>query len=325
MTAWRLTLFSWLKLVRLRLTGAPLLIVERPGGIGDLLCVLPAAAALRAQHPGARLVLFTARAFIPLVELSGVADCVVASETRGLARLRSWLHPHLDSCPLLPDEQTPPQPRARIPLTEEFARALGVRVERQKPVRLTPSIKDIAAVKVMLARQGITSQPFIVAHSGPTWAVKQWPLESWASLTSRFQQEQGMRIIQTGTSIHAGSQGVPVPRIEGAIDWTGSLTLPETLALLTLARLFVGVDSGLLHLAGSTDTPAIGLFGPTDPECILPPRAHVRGVKAALACIGCHHHPSGPQHWRTGCPHSVRCMSELSVETVYQQSLALLA
>ncbi|MDB6118644.1 MAG: hypothetical protein JWO08_2425 [Verrucomicrobiaceae bacterium] len=326
MTTWLSNLHSWLKLVRLRLARAPLLIVERHGGIGDLLCALPAAAALKQRHPGARLLLLTARAFVPLAELSGIADCMVPSETRGLSRLRRWLHPILDVYPLLPDEQTPPKPRTQIHLIDEFARLLGVQDEALLYRSLTPSSRDIATVKSWLAQDGILGRSLVVVHTGPTWPVKQWPLEHWAALTSWFQKEQGMTVIQTGAEVHAGSHGVQAPRITGVLDWIGRLTVTETLALIAQARLFVGVDSGLLHLACAAGTPAVGLFGPTSPECILAPVPRAKGVKVeALDCIGCHHHPAGPQHWRTGCPRDIRCMRDLSVDTVYQQSLALLA
>ncbi len=325
MTTWLSNLLSWLKLARLRLAGAPILIVERPGGIGDLLCLLPAAAALKARHPGSKLLLLTAKAFVPLAELSGIADCVIAAETRGLFWLRQWLRPVVDIYPLLPDEQTPAKPRSRIHLIDEFARLLGVQNEAPPHRSLTPSGRDIATVKSLLGQHGIVSRSLVVVHTGPTWPVKQWPIEYWAALAGRLQKEHGMTVIQTGADVHAGSQGVPASRIPGVLDWTGRLTVTEMLALMTQARLFVGVDSGLLHLACAAGTPAVGLFGPTSPECILPPRTPAKGVKVALDCIGCHHHPEGLRHWRTGCPRDIRCMTDLNVDTVYQQSLALLA
>ncbi|MDB6139946.1 MAG: putative Lipopolysaccharide heptosyltransferase, partial [Verrucomicrobiaceae bacterium] len=195
-TAWFSTFLSWLKLGRQRLTGAPLLIVERPGGIGDLLCVLPAAAALKTKHPGARLIFFTSRDFVPLMELSELADCVVPAETRGLSRLRKWLRPVLDIYPLLPDELTPAQPRGRIHLIEEFARALNVQDIALQHPRLTPLSRDIERMKSLLKKNGLAHSPFVVMHAGPTWAVKQWPLKKWAALAARLQQEQGMQTIQ---------------------------------------------------------------------------------------------------------------------------------
>jgi heptosyltransferase III len=51
--------------------------------------------------------------------------------------------------------------------------------------------------------------------------------------------------------------------LPGAIDLSGRLSLPEVAACLSRAVIYVGNDSGLMHLAAATGTPTLGLFGPT--------------------------------------------------------------
>jgi ADP-heptose:LPS heptosyltransferase len=51
--------------------------------------------------------------------------------------------------------------------------------------------------------------------------------------------------------------------LPGAIDLCGRLSLAEAAACLAHAALFVGNDSGLMHLAAAAGTPTLGLFGPT--------------------------------------------------------------
>jgi len=51
-----------------------------------------------------------------------------------------------------------------------------------------------------------------------------------------------------------------------AIDLCGALSLPEAAACLARAALFVGNDSGLMHLAAAAGAPTLGLFGPTPAE-----------------------------------------------------------
>ncbi len=55
-----------------------------------------------------------------------------------------------------------------------------------------------------------------------------------------------------------------------AIDLCGRLTLPQAAACLMRSALFVGNDSGLMHLAAAAGTPTLGLFGPTPPEEYAP-------------------------------------------------------
>jgi ADP-heptose:LPS heptosyltransferase len=49
-----------------------------------------------------------------------------------------------------------------------------------------------------------------------------------------------------------------------ALDLVGTLSLPEVAAVLQRSALFIGNDSGLMHLSAAAGAPTIGLFGPTD-------------------------------------------------------------
>ncbi|MDX2291719.1 MULTISPECIES: glycosyltransferase family 9 protein, partial [Streptomyces] len=55
-----------------------------------------------------------------------------------------------------------------------------------------------------------------------------------------------------------------------AVDLVGRLTIPEAAACLRRCALFVGNDSGLMHLAAAAGTPTLGLFGPTPAEEYAP-------------------------------------------------------
>lgn len=67
------------------------------------------------------------------------------------------------------------------------------------------------------------------------------------------------------------------------IDLTGRLALTETAACLSRARLFVGNDSGLMHMAAAAGAPTLGLFGPTDPRIYGPWGRTARSVSAGEA------------------------------------------
>jgi heptosyltransferase III len=64
----------------------------------------------------------------------------------------------------------------------------------------------------------------------------------------------------------AGERAMAAPVLEAlpeAVDLVGSLAIPEAAALLARCDLFVGNDSGLMHLAAAAGAPTLGLFGPT--------------------------------------------------------------
>ena len=96
--------------------------------------------------------------------------------------------------------------------------------------------------------------------------------------------------------------------------------------MLSLCDGFIGIDSGLLHIAGAVGTPAVGLFGPVKPAMRLAPSAPVRAVHAPLAmvpCLGCHH-LEPPIHWRTDCPFDVLCMRALSPDAAFEAARDLI-
>ena len=103
---------------------------------------------------------------------------------------------------------------------------------------------------------------------GPTanWAGKVWPAARFVALFEALQAAlPGARpVVFAGPGAAEAAMAAPVlAGLPGAIDLTGQLSLPEAAACLARCRLFVGNDSGLMHLAAASGTPTLGLFGPT--------------------------------------------------------------
>ncbi len=104
---------------------------------------------------------------------------------------------------------------------------------------------------------------------GPTanWSGKLWPPNQFAALfrAVRDQALPGARpVIFAGPGAAEHAMAAPVlAALPDAVDLTGRLSLPEASACLARCALFVGNDSGLMHLAAAAGTPTLGLFGPT--------------------------------------------------------------
>ncbi len=107
-----------------------------------------------------------------------------------------------------------------------------------------------------------------VVALGPTanWAGKAWPADRYAALFRALAPSlPGARAaVFAGPGAAERAMAAPVlAALPGAIDLAGNLTLPEAAACLARCRLFIGNDSGLMHLAAATGTTTLGLFGPT--------------------------------------------------------------
>lgn len=109
---------------------------------------------------------------------------------------------------------------------------------------------------------------------GPTanWDRKVWPAERFAALVRALTAPggplPGARVAVFGGP-GAQERAMAAPLLEAlppeasAVDLVGRLSLPEAAACLARCALFVGNDSGLMHLAAAAGTPTLGLFGPT--------------------------------------------------------------
>jgi heptosyltransferase III len=119
---------------------------------------------------------------------------------------------------------------------------------------------------------------------GPTanWAPKAWPADRFAAL---FRALQSGALAGAVPAVFAGpgeqERSMAAPLLDAlpeAIDLSGRLSLPEAAACLARAALYVGNDSGLMHLAAAAGTPTLGLFGPTPADEYAP-----AGTRAAVA------------------------------------------
>jgi ADP-heptose:LPS heptosyltransferase len=260
----------------------------------------------------------TRRGNMPLVKHCPAVDLVLEEGSPLAWMCQRLFSPKLSLYPSLPDEYTPKRRCRRIHLTEEFRNSFGLPAVNAEPVRLEVNAKANKEVRKWLQSGELSDAPLVVIHTGPTWKTRQWPLGCWNELVELLRSEFRVAVVQIGQDSFANGDSGLSPRVTGSIDRVGKLSLDQSLALLNVADLFVGIDSGMLHLAGTVRTSCVGIFGPTDPSCRLPIGSPATGVTAQVPCIGCHHNVNGPGHWMTGCPHDIRCMSDLTVEEVFR-------
>ena len=107
--------------------------------------------------------------------------------------------------------------------------------------------------------------PFAVLHPYPKFNYKMWTEAGWGAL-ARALQARGLQVVLTGS---ADADEVAccarVATASGALSLAGQLTLGQTADLLRQARLFVGPDTAVTHLAAAAGIPTIALFGPSNP------------------------------------------------------------
>ena len=138
-------------------------------------------------------------------------------------------------------------------------------------LRLPPGAA--ARADAVLAAHGIGARDeFVVVHPGSARAEKYWLPERWAEMITHCQQTPGRRCVLTGgrndptEDRHLDQiRAALAARGETCADLAGQLDLVTLAAVLARTGLFLGVDSGPMHLAAAWRRPQVVLFGPTNP------------------------------------------------------------
>lgn len=108
--------------------------------------------------------------------------------------------------------------------------------------------------------------PLIALAPTANWEGKTWPASRFVALFQALSARipGAKAVILGGPGEKEAAMAAPVLRaLPGAIDLVGRLTLPEVAACLRKVTIFVGNDSGLMHLAAAAGAPTLGLFGPS--------------------------------------------------------------
>ncbi|HXD33253.1 MAG TPA: glycosyltransferase family 9 protein [Pyrinomonadaceae bacterium] len=137
----------------------------------------------------------------------------------------------------------------------------GVPVTDKPATELAVTDAAAASISQRLTAAGITTEtPFAMIHPAAAFATKQWAVEKFA----RVVEELSNRGLVT-VALSAPSESPVVTELtkESTAPVVGltDLSLPEVTALAARARLFVGNDSGIAHMAAAVKTPAVVIFG----------------------------------------------------------------
>lgn len=129
------------------------------------------------------------------------------------------------------------------------------------PPSLAPHARDALFGRL----DSLKEKKYVVLHPSPKFAYKMWRQEGWVELAEWLQQ-QGLQVVLTGgpdsderAYAEAIAQQVPV------LNLAGALSLAETAELIGSARLFIGPDTAVTHIAAAMGVPTIALFGPSNP------------------------------------------------------------
>jgi predicted lipopolysaccharide heptosyltransferase III len=171
----------------------------------------------------------------------------------------SFLYDHL-ACPAAEFWNRPAVHSAEQQLA--LLGSVGVPVADRPRSHLVDTAAAQAAIAARLTASGVDG-PFALFHPSTALFTKQWPTENFARV-AEFLHGLGMAAVAVGSRPEAGVLGAFKDVSAVPVVTFDDLTLPEITALASRARLFVGNDSGVAHIAAAVGTPAVVIFGSSD-------------------------------------------------------------
>jgi heptosyltransferase II len=108
-------------------------------------------------------------------------------------------------------------------------------------------------------------RPLIGLHVGAGKEQNRWNLEKYVKVISELKEKYRGRLYLTGSFSDKSELDYIKGNIPFRIPVYFSKPIPEIAALISLSSLFISNDTGIMHVAGTTDTPQISIFGPTNP------------------------------------------------------------
>ncbi|HET8924093.1 MAG TPA: glycosyltransferase family 9 protein [Candidatus Acidoferrum sp.] len=275
-------------------------LVVRLSSLGDIVHTFPAVAGLRESFPNSEIVWLTHPRWQVLVESGQLATEVWTADNRSLASIREVIRrirkkqfsTAIDYQGLWKSAALPflGGVRRRIGFSSGTIREFGVPVLYTDRVKSTAThiadqngelslcagarngvapftlgVSSIQEAFVLQLLRGFSIDRYMVLSPGGGWGSKCWPPDRYGSLCEKVHDRLGLRCVLN----HGPGEEDLIAAVKTAsgkadpVAYNGSLG--QLMALLRNAACIVAGDTGPLHLAVALGTPAVALFGPTDP------------------------------------------------------------
>ena len=193
--------------------------------------------------------------------------------------------------------------------------------DRNRPV-MVENAHAAAAVTERLARAGVAGHhSIVVIHVSAGNPFRRWPPAAFVDLVCRLVVADPRRriVLTSGPSDSSAASSIAeqartrlAATARDAIVDCGEFDIAQLRSLMSRASLYIGGDSGPLHVAGTTDVPIVGLYGPTLPVRSRPYRP-ASFIDESVEVQGL---PCRPCNQRTCKPGDFRCLTHISAESV---------
>ncbi|MDQ2993456.1 MAG: lipopolysaccharide heptosyltransferase II [Pseudomonadota bacterium] len=180
--------------------------------------------------------------------------------------------------------------KARYPLMIERFLALGLPPDAPLPKPQWPKLQMTAdAVNAAVTKHGLTlTAPILALCPGAEFGpAKRWPTEHFGAV-ARDKIAEGWQVWLMGSAKEKPlAAEIQAHSHDQCIDLTGKTSLAEVIDLLSVAKVVVCNDTGLMHIAAAVARPLVAVYGSSSPKFTPPLATHVDVATLNKSCSPC--------------------------------------
>lgn len=151
--------------------------------------------------------------------------------------------------------------------------------------------------------------PYVIIHPRTRWETKNWAISRYVELGQKI-ANLGFGVFFTGSQEDGGLISEEIKGKNGLTSIAGIFSMEELVPIVRGATLFIGGDTGPMHIAAATGTKVLAIMGPTSEERFGPYGQKNSVIKASLDCLGCE---------KRKCKKPF-CMENVTVEMVWNKA-----
>jgi len=278
------------------------ILISRLSALGDCVCTLPVAVALKRAFPESRITWAVDPRFSGIIECCQSVDDIqrvkpgfkpaswpsfdtqfdLALDMQGLSKSglvvarakagkKLGYHWQRELAPLFSSAVKPdPSSLHVVDQYVDVARAAGAECERAD-FGMAPFEEDRVKCREVLSEHGVKG-PFVVLNAGAGWASKRWPALHFSRLSDMI-SAKGISAVFIGGKAEGDQQAfreVEQQSQSPIVNLLGKTSVRELVSLISLANAHVGGDTGSSHVAAALGVPAVGLYSITKPARSCP-------------------------------------------------------
>ena len=290
----------------------------RPGGMGDLLLLLPAALRVKRSLPEAKLTLVGEKRNLAVAAMTDVFDEVICFDDKPftfirrlrerrfdvvvdseqfhyssavfailsgapvrigfkISPVRNELYTHLIDYPMDRYEA-----EAFDKLVEPLCGPCGESVE-------TSNLLDTSRLPENIPGLPTDAKDLLTVFPYGGTREKAWPAGRWAEIVRRLLDKNAGPVVLLGgkDSMRLAKDVLHAVNDSGVISLVGKLSLPQSVAVLSRSRIYVGCDTGVTHMAVALGLKSVVMFGPSDERKWGPPPGKGSAVFTRVPCRPC--------------------------------------